>query len=592
MNMNVSVRRLTYVFIGLFLLVSLVIVQIQVLPSEELQNAIAGSYNPRHCLSTEQPLRGTIYDREGVWLVKSVADKNALCGYRRVWNQAAVNAGLAPVIGYFSYKYGATGVEAQYNDVLSGATGASPQCNVLDPNCLIAQGQATYNQLLHKQAQGSDIYLTIDLKLQKQVNALYNQNVITGGVCQSPGSDPRGSVIVEDPNTGEILALLSRPYYDPNRIDDDTYWKQITSDPSSPLLDRAAQSRYPPGSSFKTLTLAAGLDSGQYQLSTPFTLDQDTSQDRDLGDGGDLDHDQDQDQALYFTVPSGETIAWDDYFPRAGSGGWVGIPTPVTLQDGYAYSDNVIYARVAYKIGKDTWLDYARRFGIATPGTSVPPVPFDSAYVQSRAFNPGADFNNDLLAESGFGQGQLFITPLTMAEVTSTMAAGGQLFVPHVLFATAAPGQKLSDAVAQSPQLYTGQPIIQSQTAAAVRRAMRAVVEYGTVGKTTLLIASSPAAEGGKTGTAQVDANNDHDADNNGGGVTDNDNDDPHAWWISLAPDDAVAGAGPAKLAGVVMKENSGEGACQVFVSDNIYKCAAADHVVQMGDLGPCPAKP
>jgi cell division protein FtsI/penicillin-binding protein 2 len=579
MNMNVSIGRLTFVFMGLFLLVSLVMVNIQVFPYEQLQKAIAGSYNPRHCLPDEQPLRGTIYDREGVWLVKSVADSTALCGYRRVWNPAAVNAGLAPLIGYFSYKYGATGVEAQYNDVLSGAVGTTLQCNVLDPNCLIAQGQATYNQLLHQQAKGSDIYMTIDLKLQQQVNALYNQDVITGGACQAPGSNPPGSILVEDPATGEMLAMLSRPYYDPNRIDDAAYWKQVTTDPSSPLLDRATQSRYPPGSDFKTITLAAGLDSGQYQLTTPFTLDDDTSQDKDLGNGGDQDHDQDQDQALYFTVPSGETIAWDDYFPRPGSNGWVGIPSPVTLQDGYSYSDNVIYARVAVQLGKDGWLNYVRRFGIATPGTPVSPVPFDSAYVQSRAYNPAsssnpaANFNNDLLAESGFGQGQLFITPLTMAEVTSTMAADGQLFVPHVLFATAAPGQKLSDAVAQSPQLYTGQPVIRPETAAAVRQAMRAVVEYGTVYHTSTALVSSPAQEGGKTGTAQV-------PESSLG---------PHAWWISMAP---ATSSSPGKLAIVVMKEHSGEGACQIFVGDDIYRCASADGLVQLGDLGPCPARP
>jgi cell division protein FtsI/penicillin-binding protein 2 len=577
--MNVSIRRLTYVFIGLFLLVSLVIVQIQVLPSDELQQAIAGGYNPRHCLASEQPLRGTIYDREGVWLVKSVADKNALCGYRRVWNQAAANAGLAPLIGYFSYKYGATGVEAQYNDVLSGATGALPQCNVLDPNCLIAQGQATYNQLLHKQAHGSDIYLTVDLKLQQQVNALYNdpRNFYgAGGVCQAYGSDPPGSIIVEDPNTGEVLAMLSRPYYDPNRIDDEAYWKQISSSSGDFLLDRAAQGLYDPGSTFKTVTMAAGLDTGRYQLNTPFTLDQDRGGSADYVDQNgrfhDVDQDPDQDQALYYSVPSGETIVWYDYFPSGGSNGWVGIPTPVTLEAGYAYSDNAIFARVASELGADTWLNYVRRFGIATPGTHVDAVPFDSAFAQSRAYNPGTDVSNDLLAESGFGQGQLLITPLTMAEVTSTIAANGQLFIPHALFATAAPGQKLSDAVGQTPQLYTGQPILSSGTAASMRDAMRAVFTEGTIGHTAQTDIATLAQEGGKTGTGQTSSES------------------PQTWLITTAP--ASAGTN-GKLVVVVMKERSGEGACQFATADDIYACAAADHLwAPPADLGSCLAKP
>jgi penicillin-binding protein A len=548
MNMNVSIGRLTYAFIGLFLLISLVVVNIQVFQASSLA---ASSYNPRHCISTEEPLRGTIYDRHGIWLVKSVLDDKALCGYRRVWNKDAVNAGLAPLIGYFSYRYGATGIEAQYNDVLSGITGV-PQCSVIDAQCIAAQSQQTYNRLLHKQVRGSDIYLTIDLKLQEQVNALYNQDALFGGVCQAPGSDPPGAVIVEAPNTGEVLAMLSRPYYDPNRLDDDAYWHQITTDPNSPLLNRAAQSRYAPGSTFKTVTLAAGLNEGQFALDTPFT----------------------KNDALYYHVPNGETVTWYDYFPSAGSNGWVGIPFPVTVQDGYAYSDNVIFAHMAVQLGADTWLSYLRHFGIATPGTDVAPVPFDSAYIQSRAFNPGADFNNDLLADSGYGQGQLFITPLTMAEITSTMAAEGQLWIPHILFATAVPGQQLSDATAQSPQLYTGRAVLRPETAAAVRKAMRAVVEYGTVYHTSSELANSPAQEGGKTGTAQTPGSQ------SVAGQT---------WWISMAP---ASSGSPGKLAIVVMKEHSGEGACQIFVADDIYKCAAVDQVVDLGDLGPCPARP
>jgi peptidoglycan glycosyltransferase len=570
MNMNLSIRRLTFVFIGLFLLVSLVMVNIQVFQSPALA---ASSYNPRHCMRSEEPLRGTIYDRHGVWLVKSVADDKAQCGYRRVWNTAAVSAGLAPIIGYFSYQYGATGVEGHYDEPLSGASG-SVQCNVLDPQCLAAQIQSTYNHLLHKQAKGSDIYLTIDLKLQQQANALYNDpRNIYGGPCQTPGSNPPGSIIVEDPNTGEILAMVSRPYYDPNRISDPTYWHQISTSSANYLLNRASQGLYDPGSTFKTVTMAAGLDTGQYALDTPFTLDQDEGGiEQNLGHYQDEDHDPDQDEALYFSVPSGETIVWYDYFRQPGSNGWIGIPTPVTLQAGYAYSDNVIFARVAYKLGADTWLNYVRRFGIATPGTPVNAVPFDSAYAQSRAYNPGTEFTGDLLAESGFGQGQLFITPLTMAEVTSTMAADGQLFVPHVLYATAAPGQPLNNALAQQPQLYSGQPVIRSETAAAMRDAMRMVFTDGTIGHTARTTIAALALEGGKTGTGQTA------------------NEVPQTWLITMAP---ATSSTTGKLVVVIMKERSGEGACQFATADDIYACAAADRDwTPPADLGPCLARP
>lgn len=527
MNMNVSIGRLTTVFVVFFLLVSLVMVNVQVFQAQELA---ASPYNPRHCLRSSEPVRGSIFDRHGVLLVKSVADDSAPCGYRREWNPAAVKAGLAPLIGYFSYRYGALGVEAHYNDVLSGAGKGSTMDTVT-------------NQLLHKQVIGNDIYLTVDLKLQQQVNELYNTDAEFGGVCQTPGSDPPGSVIVEDPQTGEILAMLSRPYYDPNRIGDDTYWRQINGDHSAPLLDRATQGLYIPGSTFKTLTLSAAIDAGQIGLDQTFTHDE-----------------------AYDFVVNGHHFHWDDSF--------AGAPFPMTVEQGYAYSVNPIFARVAAQIGKDTWLQYVRRFGIATPGTDVPAVPFDGAYSQSRAYPPGVPLDDVTFAASGFGQGDLTISPLTMAEITSAIAADGQLFVPHVLYKQVPAGQKATDVAPEPSALYAGatQPVVRPETAATMRQAMRAVVTYGTAWQgQSVKIADSPAIEGGKTGTGQQDGYR------------------PQTWWISMAP--AVPAVGQTgRLVVVVMKEHSGEGACQIFVGDDIYKCAAADHDVNLGDLGTCPA--
>ena len=96
MDMNASIRRLMYAFIALFLLISLVMVNVMVFQAPDLQ---ASRYNQRSCLRQNQAFRGTIYDRNGVKLVWTVADDNAQCGYRRVWNPDAVSAGLAPLIG-------------------------------------------------------------------------------------------------------------------------------------------------------------------------------------------------------------------------------------------------------------------------------------------------------------------------------------------------------------------------------------------------------------------------------------------------------------------------------------------------------------
>ena len=270
----------------------------------------SSSLDPRACLAPDdQPVRGTIYDRNGIKLAWTVRDDNALCGYRRVYADPT----LAPLIGYFSYQYGATGLEAEFNDYLAGTgVGASPN--------------EAINKLLHKPQNGNDLYLTIDEKLQQKVAALYestNAVLYGNGVCETQGSNPPGSIIVEDPNTGQILAMYSYPFINPNNIAvnqvngqavpvDPGYWQQINADPGAPLLNHATQGLYDPGSTFKTVTLLAGLDSGQYSLNTPF----------------------DYNSATTFTI-NGETIPWEDYLTN---GTWNGILNqnsfPLTLQQG------------------------------------------------------------------------------------------------------------------------------------------------------------------------------------------------------------------------------------------------------------------
>ncbi|MGZ3714111.1 MAG: penicillin-binding transpeptidase domain-containing protein, partial [Ktedonobacterales bacterium] len=367
---------------------------------------------------------------------------------------------------------------------------------------------------------------------------VYDGSAIYGNVCQPVGSHPAGSIIVDDPRSGEIIAMVSRPSYDPNRIDDSNYWRQLNSDPQAPLLNHATQSVIPPGSTFKTLTMLAGLDAGTLALDSQYTFDESTNY-----------------------VVNGEPIRWDDYF----SGVWNGIlrrsSFPLTLEQGYQYSDNVIFARAAVKVGADTWLDYARRFGVATPGHDSQPVPFDAPYARSSAYpatinGKPTDFSPNLLAESGFGQGRLQISPLTMAEITSAVAADGYLYDPHVV-----KSYKGSDGIQHdqpSAVPYTGGPVIHPETAQSVRHAMWSVVDHGTAWaglfRNGAQLRDSPTHEGGKTGTAQLESGN------------------PHAWWISLAPDDQAPGGSAAKYVITVNKERSGEGACQVFVADDIYR--------------------
>jgi cell division protein FtsI/penicillin-binding protein 2 len=349
-NMTATIRRLTMTFIILLLAISAVAAYVQVSNQAFIDGPTLsqGTYDPRACLG-DAPVRGTIYDRNGIPLAWTVPDKNApLCPFRRVYSTDAVNAGFGPLLGYFSYKRGVAGLEASFNDELAGIKTSDLQ-----------------RQLLHEPRFGDDLYLTIDLRLQQKANGYYDSSAFykhsATSVCQPAGSPP-GSLVVEDPNTGEILALVSRPSFDPNRIDDDAYWSQLNNESGSPLIDHATLPTIP-GSTFKTLTMIASLDNG-----------------------GDLTgQNYDQATATHFQPEGSYDIEWVDYTKK---GEWQNIQFPISMQDGYAYSDNTIFARVAVDVGKDKWLSTAEKFGIKVPGANVQPVPFDAPVYQNSSIYP------------------------------------------------------------------------------------------------------------------------------------------------------------------------------------------------------------
>ncbi len=542
-NMNVTIRRLANAFIVLFLLITAVAAYVQIGNQAFFSGPVLanGAFDPPKCPPVDEPVRGRILDRNGNVIAQSVPDPAVFCGYRREYAQWVADTGLAPLIGYFSYQFGAGGVEAEYNDELAGVqTGETIQNSV--------------NKLLHTPRMGQDIYLTIDKNVQEAAAKYYDSSALHGGVCETQDNPP-GSIIVDDPKSGEILAMVSYPTYDSNQIVQtdsldaakrtagQQYFHQVNTAQTPVLINRAAQGLYDPGSTFKTVTLSAALDTGQFGLTdATFT----------------------RDQAMDFVV-NGQHIHWDDYPAFSAVAQF-----PLDLEHAYAYSDNVVYARVGVTLGADTWLSYVAKYGIATPGREWQPVPFDAPHSQSSAYpgpSGGKPYNftvNDLAA-SAFGQGDLLMSPLTMAEVASTMAADGLLYEPHVVWKkvpanNGQPGDP-NQTLPATAVAFTGQPIIQPGTAQNLRRAMWAVVSYGTgsYGLPThngFLASNSGTFQGGKTGTAQLGAGQ------------------PDSWWISFAPDNQAPGAAgkSAQYVVVVNKEGSGEGACQVYVADDIYR--------------------
>ncbi len=491
MNINANIRKLTLLFVALFIGLSAGLVYWQVVVAQQVA---ANPHNSRPYLNSNAPVRGKIFDRNGVLLADSQPAPNG--GYVRHYYDPS----LAGLIGYYVANYTPTGVEAQYDDYLSGRKGLTALDN-------------TINKTLHRPPVGDNIYLTIDERIQKIVNQDFDTpiNIDNFNTFQSD----RGSVIVTDPHTGEVLAMLSRPYFDPNKMvaslstGDLGYYNQLAADTKeNALVERPIQSTYIPGSAYKTMTLVAGIDSGATSLNTNF----------------------DKEQAIGPVTYNGHNIGpvgnnIQDYTFRF----------PVTTEYGFTHSDNIIFAQIGVKTGAQTWLDYNKRFYVGQQ------IPFDLPVRPSSVQKEGQPFEDVNLASGAFGQGYDAITPMQMSVLNNAIANDGQLMRPTLV-------QKILDPNRTQIEKYDPQPLgsspqMSQPTARSVRQAMLGVVRCGSGSLSVVKLGTSPYTIIGKTGTAEV-----------GGGLGAN------AWLITQAPYDVNNPGTLPKLTIVAMKENAGEG--------------------------------
>jgi peptidoglycan glycosyltransferase len=502
MNIKDNIRRLAYVFIVLFVLLSGGLVYWQVGVAAQVTS---NTHNGRHCLPDSAPVRGRIFDRNGVLLAESLPSPTG-CGYIRKY----FDPSLAGLIGYYvNPTLSSTGLEAQYNNYLDGQVGLTGLDNQI-------------NQLLHRAPVGDDIYLTIDDRIQRAVAAAFANDAPTPD-CTTIFHDgcvfksDRGAIIVEDPHTGDILAMYSSPGYDPNKLvqtlaaGNFSYYNQLNSDPEQPLLFRPIQGTYVPGSIYKTMTLSAALDSGAWQLSDLFYNDHNPNHPQAIGP---------------VTVGSGDQS--ESFGPSGNNLCCYTFHYPVDLEYGYVHSDNIIFAQVGAKTGVNTWLDYNKRFYVGQQ------IPFDLPVTPSQVLPPGSQtLKINQLAENSFGQGVDAITPMQMSLLTSTVANNGEMMRPRLIMKIVDPNGAAVQA--NNPQSL-GNPI-SPQTASLVQRAMYGVVRCGS-GSIIPQLYNSPWAITAKTGTGQL-----------GNSVA------PNAWLITAAPYQNP------RLTIVMMKQNGGEGA-------------------------------
>jgi peptidoglycan glycosyltransferase len=444
-----TIARLHVLFVALFvvLLVRQAYIQLVAGPS-----IAALPYNPRHGLVGAR--RGRILAADGT--VLALTRDN-----RRIY---PLGPSLAQTVGYVSPRYGTSGLEAAYDRALSPPDVAGNPAAQIAQIVEALQGRVSAPR-------GADIVTTIDPPVQATLFAALSAHA-------------RGAGVAIDPRTGAVLAMVSVPGFDPNDLA--AVFPQLLHNSASPLLDRAIDGLYPPGSTFKIVTASAALEVGTVTMDSTFY------------DPG------------YLQV--GKFTLHDDESEATGT---------QSLTGAFALSSNVDFGRITLAMGKQTFYSSLQRWGIGAPLDFQLPASADRIPAQQRVL-PGE------LAQMGFGQGALLVTPLQMALVASTIAAGGVEPRPYIVREVRWPGGASSSygpAALRVP--------ISADTAADVKKMMQAVVAYGT-GTSAQLPGVSVA---GKTGTAT-----------NPFGA-------PHSWFVCFAP------ASHPRVAVAVVVENAGYGA-------------------------------
>ncbi|GHO54003.1 penicillin-binding transpeptidase domain-containing protein [Ktedonobacter robiniae] len=523
MNISHGIRRITQLFLVLFLAMSAGLVYWQVAVADQVTS---NPRNLRSCMSTSVPQRGRIFDRNGVLLADSQPDPQACGGFVRHYYEPS----LAGLIGYYPGPYFlATGLEAKFDDYLSGRVGMTSLDNQV-------------NKTLHRSPVGDDIYLTIDVRIQRILVQHFNQQAPVDNV-NSFASD-RGSAMVMDPHTGEVLAIYSSPGYDPNKMAQTlthaslSYYNQMVNDPERPLVFRPTQGQYVPGSTYKAMTLMAGIDSGATSLEQTYDPK--------------------------FTM--GPVTLGQHLFTPAVSNinGFTNPNAHVSTNYGFSHSDNILFAKIGDDMGVDSWLAYNKKFMVGEK------IPFELPVAVSRVTKTDGTLDENTLVDNAFGQGVDFVTPFQMAMIDNIAANDGQLMQPTVLSKVAT--RDKAPVKTFSPQTL-GDAQIKQSTAIATRQAMFGVVQCGSGNNDFVhgaMLSTSPWNIIGKTGTAEL-----------GGGQP------AHGWLITQAPYDWQQSDKMPALTIVAMKENGGEGANAVGpMITNTYNDIFNQHLVKV-DLPP-----
>ncbi|MCF0135801.1 MAG: hypothetical protein HUJ69_05205 [Lachnospiraceae bacterium] len=379
--------------------------------------------NPIFEVKEEQVIRGSILDTVGRVVAYSVFDSEDNSDLRKY----PYGASLAHVVGYTGR--GDSALEAELAFAL--LTPSSP-------------GDQVAAWVTEERAEGNSVQITIDAELQQFIYELFGEY--------------RGAVVITDPSTGAVKALVSAPSFDPEAIVDD--WELIAEREDSPLFARATQGLYPPGSTFKiitSLTMYRSLPefrSYTYSCNDYYSVDEQQIYCYGGGTHGDLD------------LANAFAESCNGYFASAGA---------LMGMDAFQSSADLLH------IGDD--------FGFILP-QSTSSLGFDTYESDS------------MIAQSAIGQGKVLMTPFNLNMITCAIANGGVLYQPYLLDKVLTPsGKTVTETV---PRLYAS--LMNEEEAAFLQELMEDVVTYGTASA----LYSDRYTVYGKTGTSQVEGQADN----------------------------------------------------------------------------------
>ncbi|MFN5059095.1 MAG: peptidoglycan D,D-transpeptidase FtsI family protein [Chloroflexota bacterium] len=486
-----SLQSLTIALIIGFGMLSLQLLRQQVVWSQYLSDKVVimpgtgeAYSNVRHIMADARVNRGKFIDRTGLVLADTAMVEDGRTARRYPLKNPTAFVSL---LGVVSPRYGVSGLEATYEDYLTG-----------NRNSLGRFFQTLNNQ----PAVGDDVQLTIDARLQQA-----SYELLAGRI---------GSVVVLDPQSGAILAMASSPSYNPYDLSIDlgadyvadqarmtANWQRLI-DPTAnqPLLNRAIQGRYPPGSTFKLITAAAVLEHAA--ITRPDDITCPETFEAEVG-----------------APPIVNAV--DNLRNRTGD--------PASFKTVLAFSCNTAFAQYALRLGPTRFISSAERMGFVLPNRTREaiilrdlPTEASTLFVQPNFLNRPA-----ALADTGYGQGELLVTPLQMAMVTALIANDGVMMQPYLVHRVTRPN---GNELYRHRQLAIRRAI-SANTARTMREAMRYTITDGFGGGAQVGV---PANVGGKSGTAEYGAET------------------THAWFVAIAPIENP------RFAVAVILEGGGEG--------------------------------